>query len=227
MSTRRIPWHITLFTAALWLAGLSAHTRDTAAEDAVKGWTCLFESHEFINPLDQLPPDAPLVYANFWQNHKAVIDDAQAYIKNEESSHTPPSPPHEFIDIFANVQGAAVLESEAGLHAIKYDVYIKEKSTDWDCAYVLLYDKSDKRTKVIISRNHHPSRGFGLIKPGPQLGTWSCGSVALSMLHLSYDIAANTFKYMANHDVPLCSVREPYFTRGPILGMEAAVAHPI
>jgi hypothetical protein len=150
--------------AALWVTGCFTNPNDTRVGDAIKGWTCLFTAHDFANPFNQMPSEPPLAYANFCEQHKVILVDAQSYISREMAPLNPPSPPHVFIDIFANVEGGAVYESGTGDHGITYDVYIKEKDTDWDGVYLLLYDRNDKRTKVIFTKHHHPSRGFGQIK---------------------------------------------------------------
>ena len=148
--------------AMLLAAGCSRpQPPDTSIDDAVKGWSCLFNAHDDVDPFDPMPASPPPAFATFLQNHKAVFDGARAYVAKEVADHTPPSPPHEFLDIWEIVQGAAVYESPAGLHAIRYEVRIKEKDTDWDGTYLLLYDNADKLTNVMFTRHPHPSRGFG------------------------------------------------------------------
>lgn len=134
---------------------------DTSIDDAIKDWNCLYQTEEDANPFDPMPSSPPQPFASFCQSHKAVLDDAQAYMAKEIADHTPPSPPHEFVDIWEVYEGVSVHESAAGLHAVRYDMRIKDKYYDWDATYLLLYDAADKRTRVMFTKHPHPSRGFG------------------------------------------------------------------
>jgi hypothetical protein len=163
MNITRIAWLGVYLSASLWMVGCSTSN----PEDAMKDWKCLYSNHQGYHPGDEIPANSALAYANFCQQHKAVLDNAQAYINKVQVSDTPPAPDtNTFLDIFADVDGMKVYEDGSGRHAVMYYVHVKGRWTDEDNIYLLFYDKSDVRTKVMRKKYPAPSNGFGQIKSG-------------------------------------------------------------
>lgn len=159
---------IIVSATVLWLVGCSRSASDQARLDtAINGWKCLYGDSSGLNALDQIGPDVDPEVTAFCRQYPALVADAQAYIKKFEADHTPPAPPHVFLDIFAVVQGTDLYESPSGEHAIKYQVDVKGQWTDDDYVYLLVYDAAGHRTNVYSYHHPHPSRGFGRREGSP------------------------------------------------------------
>jgi hypothetical protein len=154
MNITRIIRHGLFLSAALWIVGCSTpHPTDL---DLIEGWKCLYQT----DPADYGNAENSLD-EHLHHDYKAILDDSRDFIKKlERSSGISASDP----DRFFMVTSGKFYEDGAGQHAVMYMVRIKTRWFDTVYTYLLLYDKSNKRTKVIKEKSPYPSSGFGQIK---------------------------------------------------------------